>query len=728
MSLQLAAQHMASRGRGPDTTLVHMAPQEVAGLQALAKAHGGTLTINPDTGLPEAGFLSNILPTLIGAGLSIASGGTLTPLMAAGITGAGYGVATGSLKKGLLAGLGAYGGAGLAGSVMGAGTGAISAGTGAEVAAAANNISGIAPGVEAVNVAQNSANLLGNTATSPLSGLSSGYEIGVPTQASNFSQPLSGLSSGYEVGVPTQAANMVPVTTQMPAIPPEPMSDPSIVSEATQERLLADRLAKATPMDTAKSGISAIMDKPELLFNKGNMKYGLAAAAPLLFQEQEKKARKEEKPYEYGFNYNRVDNPNAGYTGPYTGERTYFNPTFTRTAAGGGLMDIGPVEAMSNRNQAETLMANGGQMFAEGGETKAVAPVEANPFYTMTGQSGDAFKYLMGQGPKPAPAAAPAAAPATPTGAVVPAASTVVATPASITNATGDLNNSYVFNPSTGTFASLGATIANTSPVTAAQYYFGGGSNSPDQTGVTPQQAAVFDFLNTEEGKSYKDDLGRANSSLVGSLLPGSIARGALTGQFTNPFQAFKDANAAYRAAEQAAYMADKNAQAERNSQSPDFNPDWGGGLRGTLGDQSGDYPTQGPSDSPASSDIGSVGDASSMGPGGGYFAYGGLASLARGGMSHLGDYSDGGRLLRGPGDGVSDSIPASIGDKRPARLADGEFVVPARIVSELGNGSTEAGARKLYAMMDRVQKARGKTVGKGRVAVNSKAEKMLPA
>jgi hypothetical protein len=101
---------------------------------------------------------------------------------------------------------------------------------------------------------------------------------------------------------------------------------------------------------------------------------------------------------------------------------------------------------------------------------------------------------------------------------------------------------------------------------------------------------------------------------------------------------------------------------------------------------------------------------------------------FARGGMSHLGDYSDGGRLLKGPGDGVSDSIPATIADKRPARLADGEFVVPARIVSELGNGSTEAGARKLYAMMDRVQKARGKTTGKDRVAVNSRAEKLLPA
>ena len=105
--------------------------------------------------------------------------------------------------------------------------------------------------------------------------------------------------------------------------------------------------------------------------------------------------------------------------------------------------------------------------------------------------------------------------------------------------------------------------------------------------------------------------------------------------------------------------------------------------------------------------------------------AGGGLMSLAGGGMSNLGSYSDGGRLLKGPGDGVSDSIPATIGGKQPARLATGEFVVPARIVSELGNGSTEAGAKKLYAMMDRVQKARRKTKN---VAADTKAQKYLPA
>jgi hypothetical protein len=112
--------------------------------------------------------------------------------------------------------------------------------------------------------------------------------------------------------------------------------------------------------------------------------------------------------------------------------------------------------------------------------------------------------------------------------------------------------------------------------------------------------------------------------------------------------------------------------------------------------------------------------------------ADGGLMGYATGGLSdahyNLGGYSDGGRLLRGPGDGVSDSIPAVIGKKQPARLADGEFVVPARIVSEIGNGSTEAGARKLYAMMDRIQAARGKTVGKGKIAKNTRADKYLPA
>ena len=89
--------------------------------------------------------------------------------------------------------------------------------------------------------------------------------------------------------------------------------------------------------------------------------------------------------------------------------------------------------------------------------------------------------------------------------------------------------------------------------------------------------------------------------------------------------------------------------------------------------------------------------------------------NMASGGISNLGSYSDGGRMLRGPGDGMSDSIPASIAGKRPARLAEGEFVIPADVVSHLGNGSTDAGAKQLYAMMNKVRKARTGSKSQGR-------------
>ena len=125
------------------------------------------------------------------------------------------------------------------------------------------------------------------------------------------------------------------------------------------------------------------------------------------------------------------------------------------------------------------------------------------------------------------------------------------------------------------------------------------------------------------------------------------------------------------------------------------------------------------------------------------YFAEGGIAMLAAGGydrqvgedpypmrmasggISDLGGYSDGGRMLQGPGDGMSDSIPASISGKRPARLADGEFVVPADVVSHLGNGSTDAGAKQLYSMMDKVRTAR---TGKKKQARAVTPQKYMPA
>ena len=85
----------------------------------------------------------------------------------------------------------------------------------------------------------------------------------------------------------------------------------------------------------------------------------------------------------------------------------------------------------------------------------------------------------------------------------------------------------------------------------------------------------------------------------------------------------------------------------------------------------------------------------------------------------------DTGRFLNGPGDGMSDSIPATIDGTQPARLADGEFVIPADVVSHLGNGSTKAGAKQLYAMMDRIRQARTGTTKQGK---QIKPQKFMPA
>ena len=107
------------------------------------------------------------------------------------------------------------------------------------------------------------------------------------------------------------------------------------------------------------------------------------------------------------------------------------------------------------------------------------------------------------------------------------------------------------------------------------------------------------------------------------------------------------------------------------------------------------------------------------------YRPYGFARGGQTGGIASLGGYSDGGRMLKGPGDGMSDSIPARIGRKQPARLADGEFVVPADVVSHLGNGSTDAGAKQLYSMMNKVRKARTGNPKQGR---QIQPRKYLPA
>jgi hypothetical protein len=104
--------------------------------------------------------------------------------------------------------------------------------------------------------------------------------------------------------------------------------------------------------------------------------------------------------------------------------------------------------------------------------------------------------------------------------------------------------------------------------------------------------------------------------------------------------------------------------------------------------------------------------------------AGGGIRGLGMRGMAPI-EYKAGGKYLSGPGDGMSDNIKANIEGKQEARLADGEFVIPADVVSHIGNGSSNAGAKKLHAMMDRIREAR---TGNPKQGKQIKAEKFLPA
>jgi len=142
MSLHAAAKHLASKGRGSDSTLVHMSPREVQGLQALAKSQGGSLTINPKTGIVEAGFLEQVLPVVAAAAATYFTAGAAAPAIAGALGGGAMATTAGGILAG--AGSGALISGGMAAAtgkdvgkaaLMGGVGGAISGGLGAYDAA-----------------------------------------------------------------------------------------------------------------------------------------------------------------------------------------------------------------------------------------------------------------------------------------------------------------------------------------------------------------------------------------------------------------------------------------------------------------------------------------------------------------------------------------------------------------------------------------------------------------
>jgi len=195
-----SAQGLAALGRGPDTELVHMTPNEVQGLQSLALNMGGSLTVNPNTGLPEAGFLSNILPAIIGAGLFVGTGGAINPLTAGMLMGGGALAASGGdVGQTLKYGLGGFGGASLAGSLGAAGS---LASASASPAMAGNTVldpntfAAVGKGIASPNVLKTLAgNKLGLAAT--VGGMAAGYKPPKPSESPVTEQKYFYPEGGY---------------------------------------------------------------------------------------------------------------------------------------------------------------------------------------------------------------------------------------------------------------------------------------------------------------------------------------------------------------------------------------------------------------------------------------------------------------------------------------------------------------------------------------------------
>lgn len=152
------AHHVRGKGRGKDSMLVHMTPREVQGLQALAKAKGGTLTINPETGLPEAGFLEDILPVVAMAAATYFTAGAAAPALASALTGVGgMSAATAATAGGALAGAGSgalFGGLGAAMKGGDVGKGALMGGIGGGITGGMGGYDNVYAAVDAANAGQ----------------------------------------------------------------------------------------------------------------------------------------------------------------------------------------------------------------------------------------------------------------------------------------------------------------------------------------------------------------------------------------------------------------------------------------------------------------------------------------------------------------------------------------------------------------------------------------------
>jgi len=871
MSLAVLADHMASKGRGGDSMLIHMAPSEIRGLQALAVANGSSLTINPDTGLPEALSLKKLLPAIIGFGITAMTG---IPAWQVGLgVGAVETARTGDLGKGISAGLGAYGGAGLGASFTAA---PVAEMAGSQIASQAVEQAAL----EGIQLPSNYAEMAAKTATpDQLMAARDSMSFGdlASKGATNFTNDPSKFATKDNFKYMAAAAAPVladqAVKSNLPVTATKPGSirpysyDPygGTYTAGTPYEAMPTKAADGGLMGLAAGGIAGYGDGDDVPRRVDN---GMAQGGMYDFAQRSEPvvrmakggvpgyalggtlAADLEKAYvaaQQSGDYSKVNDfvqanrvseadiqnqwkgldtsglaglgvnlvtPYANYTDEQIGSYFAANPNAdiaadikkfnadpaavnryianipapfvgsTETTGGSGTLGvynnliaqgIDPNELYASRiandpNYAGWTknMLNTGYNLAGGAldlvakDKDSVTDKEWVNFMDTNGYSindmaqsfGLSLKEVRDRYNAVKNAEKKVVTPIVPT-TVIPGVNDYglggTGTSGRLENVLGSALPPGVsgagittVNPN-GTITTRpnipGIPEGGFTGMTDLRNAYTKGGGSLGYIPYTPKTIDEFNakYKTTGGSKAALDYLmGKTPYSPVPVTPTGEIQKPywESVGRFPENRKAKKyvyvdgkyQLNPDYvkpsyvLAGEKAA--ADKAAEEKTTKAGVDS-----GKSINVLDNQGNTEPAYMRDDGFYYTSGGNKFDEKGVQVAAG----GGLAALtmANGGMSgqfDLGGYSDGGRLLRGPGDGVSDSIPATIGNKRPARLADGEFVVPARIVSELGNGSTEAGARKLYAMMDRVQKARRGTVGKGKVAKNSRSDKYLPA
>jgi hypothetical protein len=609
MSGHQLAQGVASLGRNGESMLVHMQPREVAGLQALAMQGGGSLTINPETGLPEAGWFGDILgavaPIAIGAMLGPGGIAGANGLFGMGALGAGLGTGllgyaiTGDLGKGVMAGLGGYGGAGLGESLSSFGT--------------------VTPTTPVETIGR--------------SGVANASSIPGTTGASMFTE-----------GAKDVIANQIPYTgitgstgqigANMGLVNPVNATVGEAVGKTAIEQI------PQTYGEKLAAGASKAIQHPMDFFGKtgpGTMMNAVTLASPLMAIQPPEYKAPEDTSYQ------------MKYEGPYTAQdrspRTFTEDELRANRAAGSpeLSYFGNANPYPGFNKAPG--------YAQGGVTgNGVAGLYGTQDGTIA-QNTLKESYGLGR-------------------------LNTLAQSASTENAKVAGFDAGGYVPTMGGAPSYG--VAPTDLSTVAAIPSAGGAEASTPSG-----------LSSILGNAITDPMGRTTGASQGGMggkggMMGMM--GKLAGQATTPQLTMQDyINAAQRTYNPAAsVMTGTMPGAIEQAQFSNINPQQpvaraaGGGLK----------------------DGGFVVPADVVSHLGNGSTDAGLTALQK---------RHGAQPIKGAGDGMSDSIKTTINGKQPARVADGEAYIPPEQVKRSG------GAKKFYAMMDKVRKERTGTKKQGK-------------